>query len=52
MKKKNKILNLYGRINPKTGKPYSKLGISKKVGISRTYVYKVLKQQANEPTLH
>lgn len=38
MKKKNKIIKLY-----KQGK--SKLGISKKVGVSRTYVYKALKQE-------
>ena len=44
MKKKNRILSLYGQINPKTGKVWSKLGISKKVGVSRTYVYKVLNQ--------
>ena len=42
MKKKEQILSLWGTTNPKTGKPWSKLGISKKVKVSRTYVYKVL----------
>jgi hypothetical protein len=48
MNKKTKILRLWGTTNPKTGKPWSKLGISKKVESSRTYVYKVLRKQANE----
>lgn len=42
MKKKEQILSLWGTVNPKTGKAWSKLGISKKVKVSRTYVYLVL----------
>lgn len=42
--KKNQILSLWGKTNPKTGKPWSKLGISKKVKVSRTYVYQIIEK--------
>jgi hypothetical protein len=45
MKKKNQILSLWGKTNPKTGKPWSKLGISKKVKVSRTYVYQIIEKK-------
>ena len=39
--KQRQVLKLY-----RAGK--SKLGISKKVGVSRTYVYKIIKQMLKE----
>jgi len=48
MKKKTQIISLWGKTNPKTGKPWSKLGISKKVEVSRTYVYQIINSQTNE----
>lgn len=42
MKKKTRILKLY-----KTG--MSKRAISLKVGVHRSYVQKIIKQQINEP---
>jgi biotin operon repressor len=48
MKLKTRILKLWGKRNPNTGKPWSKRSIASKVGCSRQYVIKIIKQYYNE----